>query len=348
MSPGATLVASFLVALVRPATWSLALATFLVRGGIILVLAPIVVIPSAVGMANVIGPMLTSFVFGGVSTTLIVAILAALIAFVGWIVIGGLVAAAAEAEAIVIVATDEEVVAGVGASPGLASGPPDPADRAWFGTAWRVLTVRLIAHLPMILALAWGALRIVSVTYRELTLPSDVVSPLIVRVVRAAPEAIALLIASWIAGEIVGALAARRVVQAGDGVPGALRAGIGHLVRHPVRTAVVALIPLAALLAVLVPSAAAAAASWGALRDSLASGQGFAPTFLLLGLFIVLWAGGLVLLAVIGSWRAAAWTVEMAGTFGGVGPDRPGGWKVDDESGTLTDLRPRGVDPDPR
>ncbi|HEX6868926.1 MAG TPA: hypothetical protein VF119_08980 [Candidatus Limnocylindrales bacterium] len=347
MSLGATLVASFLVALARPTTWPLALATFLLRGGIVLVLAPIVVIPSAVGLANVIGPMLTSFVFGGMSTALIVAVAAAIAAFGCWIVIGGFVAAAAEAEAIVIVATDEEVAGSVGISPVLAS-ERALVDRARSATAWRVLAVRLVAHLPLILALAWGAFRIVSVTYHELTLPSDVDSPLIVRVVRGAPDAVALLVASWIVGEALGALATRRVVQAGDGVARALGGGLGWLVRHPVRTAVVTLLPLAALLAVVVPSAAAAAASWEALRTSLATGQGFVPTFLLLALFIVLWAGGLLLLAVIGSWRAAAWTVEMAGTFGGVRPDRPGGWNADDESGTLTDLRPRGVDPDPR
>ena len=347
MSPGATLVASFLVALVRPATWPLALATFLLRGGILFVVAPIVVLPSAVGMANVIGPLLTTFVFGGVSTTLVVAILASVVALAAWIVIGGLVAAAAESEAVAIVAIDEEVIGSAGTSPALVPERMTTA-RPWFGTAWRVLTVRLIAHLPMILALTWGAFRIVSVTYRELTLPSDVASPLVVRVVRGAPEAVALLVASWIVGEIVGALATRRVVQAGDGVAGALAAGLGRMVRHPVRTALVGLIPLAALLAVLVPSAAAAAASWDALRASLATGDGFGPTFLLLALFMVLWAGGLVLLAVIGSWRAAAWTVEVAGTFGGVPPDRPGGWNADLESGTLTDLRPRGVDPDPR
>ena len=56
MSIGAALLASFLVTLVRPATWALALAAFLVRGGVLLVLAPIVVLPSAVGLGELPGP----------------------------------------------------------------------------------------------------------------------------------------------------------------------------------------------------------------------------------------------------------------------------------------------------
>ena len=93
MNPGATLVTSFLVTLVRPATWPLALASFLLRGGIVVLVAPIVVIPSAVGFANVIAPLLTSFVFGGLSVALVLAVLAAAGVGLAWVVIGGLVTA---------------------------------------------------------------------------------------------------------------------------------------------------------------------------------------------------------------------------------------------------------------
>ena len=43
---------ALLVTLATPATWPLALATFLVRGGVILVLLPIVVLPTTVGLGN--------------------------------------------------------------------------------------------------------------------------------------------------------------------------------------------------------------------------------------------------------------------------------------------------------
>ena len=47
-------------------------------------------------------------------------------------------------------------------------------------------------------------------------------------------------------------------------------------------------------------------------------------------------------------WRAAIWTVDVAGTFGGTVHGPEGQWNAAVDSGTLADLRPRGVDPDTR
>lgn len=349
MSLGATLVTSFLVTLVRPATWPLALAAFLLRGGIVVVVAPIVVIPSAVGFANVIAPLLTSVVFGGVSAAVVVGVGAAAAAVLLWVIVGGLVAGTAEAEGVRLVAADEDVVAATGVAPAGAPAAVAAGERGLRGsTAWRILTVRLLAHVPTLLALAWGAIRVVSLAYRELTVPSETVTPLILRVARGAPDAIAVILVAWLVGETIGSIAARRVVLGGDGVPAAMGGAILRLVRHPLRVLVLALVPLGALLAVLVPSAAAAATAWDALRDSLASGNGSAEAAVLLAVFLVLWSGGVLLLAVIGAWRSAAWTVDAAGTFGAIATGRPGDWNGDADSATLTDLRPQGVDPDPR
>lgn len=339
MSLGATLLASFLVTLGRPATWPLALATFLIRGGLLVVVAPIVVIPSAVGLANVVAPLLTSFVFGGVSAGFLALVVGAVLAVVAWATVAGLVAAAAEAEGAWIVATDDDIVATCGRPPGDRDGAPPSAAR-------RILAARLVAHLPTSIALTWGASRIVAVTYRELTLPSDVVSPLVVRVARDAPDAIAVILVTWILGEVVGSLAARRITLHGDGVSAALRSALGSVLRHPLRVAALAGLPLAALVAVIVPVVAAAGVAWDAVRDAIAVGGAFVETFLFLIVFVASWVGGLLLLAVVSAWRAAAWSVDSAGTFGAMAPVRQGDWNDTMDSGTLTDLRPRGVDPD--
>jgi hypothetical protein len=107
---GATLVASLLATLSRPATWPLALASFLLRGGFVLVVAPIVVLPSAVGVGNVLTPLLSTFVFHGLTPS--IALLAAAVAFAGlvWVVGGGLLAAAAESELVRRIAADEEAL----------------------------------------------------------------------------------------------------------------------------------------------------------------------------------------------------------------------------------------------
>ena len=64
MSLGATLGGALLAVLARPSTWPLALLGFLVRGGWLLIVAPIVVLPTPVGLANVVAPVLEDIAFG--------------------------------------------------------------------------------------------------------------------------------------------------------------------------------------------------------------------------------------------------------------------------------------------
>ena len=67
MNSGGTLITALLVTLARPSTWVLALAAFLVRGGILVLCLPIVILPTPVGIANLVGPTLVDVVFGGMS-----------------------------------------------------------------------------------------------------------------------------------------------------------------------------------------------------------------------------------------------------------------------------------------
>ena len=96
----ATLAGSLLVTLARPSTWVLALAAFLIRGGLLVFVIPIVVIPTPAGLADVVGPLLISFVFGGVSPAFVAVVATAVVVFLVWLIGGGLLAATAEAELI--------------------------------------------------------------------------------------------------------------------------------------------------------------------------------------------------------------------------------------------------------
>lgn len=337
MTVGAALVASLLLALARPRTWPLALATFLLRGGLLLVLAPIVVLPSAVALSNVLTPLLSTVVFRGFASVVQPFVVIGLGALL-WLCGGGLVAAAAESDQVRATASDDEAW--------LAGRPPrlTPAEHP----AWRVLTVRLIAHLPLLLALSWGAIRIVEVAYRELTVPSDVAVAIVLRVARGAPDAVAVVLGAWLLGETVGAIAARRVILLGERVPTALGRATGRLLRHPLRSAVLAAVPTVPLVLVLVAVGLAGSATWDALQAALSFGNDRLAILALLVMFIVLFGGGLLLVGVIAAWRAAAWTVELAGTFGGAAYDPEGPWHAGNDSGTLRDLTPRGADPDSR
>lgn len=339
MNLGATLTASFLVTLVRPATWPLALATFLLRGGIVIVFAPIIAIPSAVGFGNALAPGITAIVFGRLSMVEVALAAGVALACLVILVVGALVAAAAEADLTRVVAEDEEVVAIAGPRP-VAAGVA-AADAS--GVAGRILAVRLIAFLPLGFAFVWGAVRIVVVAYRELTVPSDTATPIAVRVLAGAPEVVALLLVTWLLGQAIGAIGARQVVLAGASVRGALVAAVGRLLRHPVRTIALQVLPLAALVLVLVPSAAAAVTVWDAVRASLATGGSAIASLGLVMLFVALWLGGLLLAAVVSAWRAAAWTVDAAGTFGATRSGREGDWNPHPSSATLHDPHPAGM-----
>lgn len=345
MTVGATLVASLLVTLARPATWPLALATFLVRGGFLLVLAPIVVLPTAVELGNLLSPVLTTLLFRGVTPYIALLQVAGGVGFLLWLLVGGLIAAAAETEIVRQVAADDDV-RGLGQRSALA--PAAQFTNAGH-TARRVLSVRVAASLPLLLvALPWGAFRFVAVGYDELTSPTAGGLPLAARIALGAPDAVALLVVAWLVGEIVGGLAARRVVLAGTGVRGALRWATHRLARRPLRISALSLGPLVPLAVILGIAGMAGSATWDALRAALSVGGDRLVALVLLLLLVAMFTGGLLLIGVASAWRAAIWTVDVAGTFGATVHDPEGQWHGVADSGTLADLRPRGVDPDTR
>jgi hypothetical protein len=339
VSRGAALVGALLATFAAPPTWALSLAAFLARGGIVLVALPIVVVPTPVGVGNVVGPSLISVAFGNITSQ--VAFAAGVIAagLLAWIVIGGCLAALLEAESARIVARDVDVVAlsspGVRAAGDRSNEPGRGRGRRV--EAGRILVARSIAYLPLVAALAWGATRLVMVAYRELTNPLDVAVPIVVRVLGGAPDAVAAIVLTWVAGEIVGALAARRIVLIGDGVVAALRAAIGSVLHEPLATIARWAVPSAVLVVVLAPSMVTAGLTWTAVRSAAATTDAIALFGTVL-VFVALWLVGLLLIAVACAWRAAVWTVVVArgrGTFGGSPNRRPGGWRTGRRSATL-------------
>jgi hypothetical protein len=320
---GAALIGALLATLDTPATWPLALAAFLVRGGLVLVLVPIVVLPTPVGFGNVVAPALGSIAFGSVSTGLVVMSIAAALAIVGWIVLGGWLAAALEAEAAWMIASRDDARSRHGRTAGVGV---------------RILVARLVANIPLALVLAAGTVRVVLVTYRELTSPLDTATPIVLRVLRATPEVIVAVVVAWTLGEMVGAIAGRRIALAGDGVGSALRGAVATCVRQPIVSLVRFWLPTALLLAVVIPCGVGAAWAWSAVAAVLDGTPDLAAILVVVGTFVVLWLVGLILIGVVSAWRGAVWTVaEMAreGTFGG-STDRPtGDWQGDRSSATL-------------
>jgi hypothetical protein len=305
MRPGAALTGALLATLASPATWPLGLATFLLRGGFVLVVLPIVVLPSPVGLGNVLAPILITVVLQGLSLEIAAIATLAALSIVTWIFVGGVVAATLEAEAARLVAGDD-AVAGAGFETGW-----DDLARSERVVAARILAARILAHAPTGAAIIWAAFRLVDVAYRELTSPDDVTVPIVLRVLSGAPDAVALLLVAWTAGEIVAGLAARRIVLDRSGIADALRDAMRATVRHPVGILVSFVIPLAGLVLVLLPSTLAATVAWSAVRVAMRSPAELVVGTIAVLLFVSLWIVGLLLIAVTAAWRAAVWSVAQ-------------------------------------
>jgi hypothetical protein len=330
----AALIGALLATLETPATWPLALAAFLVRGGFVLVVVPIVVVPTPVGFANVFAPALGSIAFGSISTGLVVVSVAAALAVVGWIVLGGWLAAALETEAAWMIARDAEVRV-------LAGAPAVVQRQRRLGTAGaaaRILLARLIADIPLAVVLAVGTVRVVLVTYRELTSPLDTSTPIVLRVLRSTPEVIAAVVVAWTIGEMVGAIAARRIALAGDGVGTALRGAVATCFRHPIASVIRFWLPTAVLLVVVTVWGTGVAAAWSAVDSTLDGAPDLLRVLVVVGTFVAVWLVGLILIGVVSAWRGAVWTVAEVvreGTFGGSTDRRQGDWQADRSSATL-------------
>ena len=339
---GVTL-AALLAALSRPSWWLLALTGFLVRGGVLLFALAIVMFPSPLVLANALEPVIVPVALGQVDVMTLAPLLLTAGVVVAWLVAGGWVGAATEV-ALIRAARAAMVDDGLPARADIGPG-------RWVVT--RVAMARLLTHIPTAVALAFGSIRVGSVAYVELTSPVDVATPLIVRVLAGASGPIAAIVIVWLFAEIVGGLAARRIVLDDASLGGALRGAVGTIVRRPLGTllpatgtAVVLAIDLAALLAVV-------AFAWAEVRDRLLDTSTDAPMLLVaLVAFVATWIGALAVTGLIDAWRGAAMSFEAereavahllgrhsapdhSGTFGASPGRRPGDWSAGDRGGSL-------------
>ena len=321
------LVGGALIALTRPATWALALAGFLARGGMVAVLLPIVVMPTPSGVADVIAPAIVPFAFGVVAPAFVVLVAGVALLVAAWVVLGGLVGAWADVELVREVVADDEA--------------PVTALPERRGTVLAAFTVRLLSAIPLAFALSIAAVEIVTAAYAELTSPIEVVTPLFMRVLADVPAAISLVVVTWAVSEAAGGLGVRHLLLRGASVPAALRDGWLGFARRPLSTAGTLILTDVAVIAAVLVTVFSAGVAWEGARFAILADeprQVPIPVFLL----VVVWLGGIVLIGVATAWRAVTWTLELAraervhprqpsgsegalGTFGGREHARPGG-----------------------
>ena len=298
---GAAVRSATVVAFGRAPVRILALLVFLARGGIVALALPLLVLPSPIGVGVWVGP--TSVTAAG-PTLRFVALVVAVVAAAAIILVAAFVLAAA-AE----VALHQATAAPDPDEPEAGIAPVPSGGRGWSGT-FRVAIVRLALLVPVLFAVGLAVPSIAAAGYQELNLPSDVGVPLIVRIAGAVPLAIALIGVAWLLGEIVGGLAARRIVLFGASAPTAMAAAVLHLIHRP-GAAVLSLLATGIVsLLVLVPAGVAAVAAADRAQALLAGDAGAPGVFGATLLVTAVFAGTINLAAGAAAWRAALWTAE--------------------------------------
>lgn len=340
MSRGGAILASLLATLGRPGWWLLALAGFLVRGGFVVFILPIVVLPSPLAISDMVAPFIVPMALGRIGPETVAVGVVAVVSLFGWLLIGGSIAAATDLGLVreaAAAAADEGVAPPPSEAPATIDG--ERRDRVLVAT---ILAARLLAWLPFAAALAIGLVRIVAVTYVELTRPGDVDSPLALRVALGAAGELAVIAVAWLLGELVGGLASRRIVLDGAPAGRALLAAGRDVVRRPGSTLLPWLVTTALLFTILGGTVGAASVAWSRILVAL-SDQPTDPTTVAISLltFVAIWLAALVLGGLFAAVRGSVLTFEhvrvraRTGTFGASVHHRPGDRSVTDRGGSL-------------
>lgn len=285
---------SLLAVLSRPRWWVLALAAFLARGGLVLVLLPLIPLPSTAALANALGPTLVGFVFGGPSVPFLILAGSLVAVTLVWFVLSGVVGAAIDLALIRDAATEDDL-----------------EDRAQpiAGAPWRAVAVRWLAHVPTGVAIAVGLVAVVDAAYSQLIRPGDPTVPVAIRVILQVPINVGAIVAAWVIGEAVGGIAERRLAW-GAGIARSLVGGVAGLLRP---TGLLVLITTnATLLATIIAGDLAIGLAFEHARIAILDGGTVMERGLGLGFLSVSWIATTILVAIAAAWRSAAWTFEVA------------------------------------
>ncbi len=291
---------AFVVTLLRPQSWLVGLAGFLAGGGIVLMTLPVAILPTLTGLQNALGGPVSTLVVGTPSASLLLLISLVLVCACVMVIAGLVTGAWAERQG-------TRLALGVASDEGLVTPAPDLNGVPGTG---RVVILRGLSLVPVAIAvgLAWPPLY--DATYRELTLPTDLASPLPVRVIRAVPWSLAAIAITWLISDAAASVGVRRLLVERRPVVAAWALGWWELVRRPLRVLGTALVGGAAVALVVAPAMLAAAAGWARVREVLLGGGDPVSALLAVLIWVAIWSGGLVLAGVGSAVRVAAWTLE--------------------------------------
>lgn len=306
--------AASVVAASRPQLWVFALLAFLARGGLVALVVPILVLPTFVGLSNTVGP--TSVTAAG-PTPRLIEMVATWLGVALAAIVGGTILAAA-AEVALYRATVAPPARDATVAPPAGDARPDPPSQLLPTTARssrarvrQVATVRLALLVPVAVALAAAVPAWVQVGYRELLLPSDLAVPLPVRVIAGAPLPAAIVVVAWLATEVVGGLAARRIALDGPSIGGALASAVRDVARAPAWALLTLVVAIGGTLLVVAPALVLVGDAWDHVRVALVDNTDAGGVILATLALVAAWAGCLVVVGIAAAWRSVPWTAEV-------------------------------------
>ncbi len=301
----------------NPGLWSLGLLGFLVRGGVVVILAPMFALPSPVGLSVLIGPDLVDA--NGLSARVLGLLLGAGALAAGLLGVALLLAAVADLDAF----------EGLLSAAGVAARRPSRWGRARL--VGQLILLQAVAVAPAAVAAVPAVATAANVTQREILLPSSQTVPLVWRVAEGASAAllaVAVLVIlagygySWMSRELLGqrlGLITRRGWQAT--LPGVVVTACGDALTRPWRVAATTAIATLGSIGSAVGAVGAIALGWtvaqgaflGPAAGPVAPSGGPAllawiPTAAATMLLVSLVAGALVVLAATAAIRSALLT----------------------------------------
>ncbi len=214
----------------------IALLGFLSRGGVVLLMLPIVVLPTPTNVVSMTGIDAIS-IAGQPTPWLITTGLIAAVAAVAWIAIACLLGSLVDYW-LVELATQGSEIADGSDRPGTAGAVAE--DRTLDLPSTRLLlkmaAIRFLTLVPMGIAIAWATTRLFVAGYDQLITPVDLATPLPIRIVAEAVDAVVVLVVVFLAVETVGAIAIRIQIRARAGIWRSLGRSLVLVVRHPLAT----------------------------------------------------------------------------------------------------------------
>lgn len=296
----------------RPALIGVGLLGFLARGGVVVFLLPIVVLPTPTGISNFIGG--TALTGAGASDPLIRLIAAGAALVVVLVLAGVLLGAIADVLLVrAALASGLALAGGNVTAEGRDRARREAAVtiRATPSLVGQVVLIRFIALVPVALAAAWGTARLVAAGYHQLILPDDLTVPLALRILIEALDAAVVVIAVWLVAEFLGGVAVRHVIVGRRSAPVAIVAAMSGVMRRPVTSVATYATGVMALAIVAGLTLLGAAVLWGRLQEMLSDDVlvlfALPATFV----FVLVWGGGLALVGAVAAWRSVFGSLDV-------------------------------------